>query len=110
MSQLQAAETDRRKVGIELSSKLDAVRGDILILTADSSRREKHVEAQTTQLANLKTNLEFLATEYHTARMQTEMLRSLYFTELRRRFDQIALADQRSNEWVFDPKQTQFSS
>jgi hypothetical protein len=103
MSQLKATESSYRAMGIENDSKLDSIKEDMLRLTQVKS---KHFNTQAAQLESLRTKIDVLQKNH----LVTKVLKSLYFVEVRRRFDQIPLADQRSNRWVFDPDQTTFGS
>ncbi|KAI0975368.1 hypothetical protein F4678DRAFT_420102 [Xylaria arbuscula] len=73
-------------------------------------RDEIRAAAATGQLTSLKTKLIMLQKEQSLCAMQTKVLESLYFPELRRRWRQIQNADTRSNEWIYDSKQTSFVS
>jgi hypothetical protein len=111
MAKLEAIEASHKKMGIQDGSKLNLIREDILCLTKQTQQKnEMRAAIQGAQLASLKTKFEILQREQATCTRQVKVLESLYFPELRRRWYQIRKADQRSNEWVYDPQQTSFVS
>jgi hypothetical protein len=111
MTKLEEIEASYKRMGIQDGSKLDLIREDILRLTKQTQQNnEMRAATQGAQLVSLKTKFEILQREQDTCTRQIKVLESLYFPELRRRWYQIRKADQRSNEWVYDPQQTSFVS
>ncbi|KAI1175867.1 hypothetical protein F4777DRAFT_548909 [Nemania sp. FL0916] len=88
-----------KEMNVEHDQKLDRIRDELVILIETTG---------TLQLANFRDKLEMLRHEQATCVQQIKVLESLYFMEIRRRWHQIHDADQRSNEWIYDPKQTSF--
>ena len=70
---------------------------------------DKQLETQAAMLTSLVTKLSFLQNEHLAAVEQVQVLESLYFPEIRRRYDQIPEAEQRTNQWVYDPSKTAFT-
>ncbi|KAI1750161.1 hypothetical protein F4782DRAFT_255602 [Xylaria castorea] len=111
MARLAEIEASQKKMQIQDGSKLDLIRNDILRLTKQAQiNSETRATAQAAQLTSLKTKLNILQKEQSTCTLQIRVLESLYFQEIRRRWLQIRDADQRSNEWIYDPQQTAFVS
>ena len=111
MAKLEEIEASHQKMGIQDGSKLDLIREDILCLTKQTRQKnEMRAATQCAQLASLKSKFVALQREQDNCTRQVKVLESLYFPELRRRWYQIRKADQRSNEWVYDPLQTSFVS
>ncbi|KAF2795555.1 hypothetical protein K505DRAFT_416360 [Melanomma pulvis-pyrius CBS 109.77] len=107
MIKLAEIEVAHKRMHIQDGSRLDLIREDILRSTKQSqSNIEMRAATQAAQLASLKTKLDILQREHSTCTRQIKVLESLYFPELRRRWYQIRKADQRSNEWAYDPQQT----
>ncbi|KAH8759553.1 hypothetical protein F5882DRAFT_479407 [Hyaloscypha sp. PMI_1271] len=111
MAKLAEIEASHKKMDIQDGSTLNLIREDILHLTRQTQHNsEMRAAAQAAQLASLKTKLDILQIEQSTCTRQIKVLESLYFPELRRRWYQIRKADQRSNEWIYDPQHTSFVS
>ncbi|KAI0555886.1 hypothetical protein F4679DRAFT_578007 [Xylaria curta] len=111
MAKLAEIEASQKKMQIQDGSKLDLIRNDILRLTKQAEiNGETRAIMQAAQLTSLKTKLNILQKEQSTCTLQVRVLESLYFQEIRRRWLQIRDADQRSNEWIYDPQQTAFVS
>tara|TARA_R110002003_G_scaffold911_3_gene21836 strand:+ start:1299 stop:1886 length:588 start_codon:yes stop_codon:yes gene_type:complete len=70
--------------------------------------KDEMIAYQIAQLASLKTKLEVLQKEHSMSVTYVQVIESLYFPEVRRRFAQIPWADQRSNQWIFSPDLTTF--
>jgi hypothetical protein len=97
-------------MGIDSESNFGLIRDDILVSVnsiKQLSDRQFHVQA--TQLADLQKGLNQLLKEHSVVKRQTQIIKSLYFLDLRRRFDQITDAQQHSNEWIFDSSLTTFT-
>jgi hypothetical protein len=109
MNKLADIEASHRRMDVHHDSKLDLIRQDILRLTTQTQLDNERREAiQVAQLSSLKMKLEVLQREQSTCSRQIAVLKSLYFPELRRRWHQIRDADQRSNNWIYDPGKTSF--
>jgi len=106
-TKLQVLKKTQDDWAINYDAKLDQIRDEILTL----SRQDRTSESATqmAQLASLKTKLDAFQKEHNACIKQTEMIRSLYFRVLRRRWNQIPEADEASNTWVFDKLLTPFS-
>jgi hypothetical protein len=98
----------QESLGINYDAKIEVIRDEIVALAKLSHSDE--TSTQTAQLASLKTKLEILEKERAACIKQTQIIRSLYFPVLRRRWNQIPDADQASNEWVFNTSLTPFKS
>ncbi|KAI0455070.1 hypothetical protein F5B21DRAFT_212695 [Xylaria acuta] len=111
MAKLAEIGASQKEMQIQDGSKLDLILNDILDLVKQTQlKSEMRTAAQTAQLTSLKTKLDILQREQFTCTLQIRVLESLYFPEIRRRWFQIRDADQRSNEWIYDPQQTAFVS
>ncbi|PVH98513.1 hypothetical protein DM02DRAFT_630137 [Periconia macrospinosa] len=119
VKQLVRIETAQRRMEVEGSSKLDAIIRDIANFTKQKEESgEIGLERQITGLQSLSLNLGSLQKEQVICSKQVKILESLYFTVLRRRwYDKafyirgiLAVRNKRTNEWIFDPEQTHFSS
>ena len=110
MSKLREVEILRQELGVEQNTKLDSLKAELAHLAKECQEQSReHQEVQAVILESLITNLESLRQEHHTMVEQVSVLESLYFTEITRRFDMIPDADQRTNEWVYDPTKTSFT-
>lgn len=109
MSSLKAIQASQKDLGIAHESQLDRVREEILKLTRqDWDKAAMRITDQVARLEGLATKLEWLKSEHETSCRNVQVVKSLYFQEVRRRFDQILQAEQRTNEWIFDPQLTPF--
>lgn len=109
MSSLKAIQTSQKNLGIAHESHLDRVREDILKLTRhDWDKAAMRINDQVARLEGLAAKLEWLKSEYEISCRNVQVVKSLYFQEVRRRFDQILQAEQRTNEWIFEPRLTPF--
>ncbi|CAI6338167.1 unnamed protein product [Periconia digitata] len=104
-------EESQRSIGVREESRLDAIRDDIQRLAKQNQEiGEAWTEKRMAGLQSLLTKLRSLQKEHDICSQQIKVLESLYFTELRRRWYLIPYADQRTNDWVFNPEQTYFKS
>jgi len=109
MSSIKAIRTSQIELGIRHESQLDRIREDILDLAqATEQKSETRIADQIAQLESLRTKLNFLIDEHRTSARNVKVVKSLYFPEVRRRFEQILPKDQRSNEWIHDSATTEF--
>jgi len=60
------------------------------------------------QLARLKGCLDSFEAERVLRRRQSALIQSLYFPEIRRRWEQVPNADNLTNAWLFDRTKTTF--
>lgn len=74
----------------------------------ERTEKDKQIAFHLEQHISLKMKLKALEREHKTSLQYVRVIDSLYFPEVRRRFFQIPLADQLSNEWIFDSKATTF--
>lgn len=110
MSKLREVELLRQELGVEQNTKLDALKAELASLASEcQARGREHHDCQTNILEKMITNLKILQQEHVTMVEQVRVLESLYFTEITRRYDMIPNADQRTNEWVYDPTKTSFT-
>ncbi|KAI2631192.1 hypothetical protein GGS21DRAFT_168574 [Xylaria nigripes] len=123
MVKLAEIEASQRKMHIQNVSKLDVIRNEILSLAGQTQPYQQtqsgqqaqpgsgmRAESQAERLISLKMQLDMLQREQSNCSLQIQVLESLYFPELRRRWYQIRNAAQRSNQWIYDPRQTSFVS
>jgi hypothetical protein len=103
-AELQALGRLQRDLGVQYDQKLDHILSAILKLT---ERKEVFV-TETAELTRLKECLGSLEEESKLRRQQLRIIRSLYFPELRRRWQQIPEADVTTNAWLFDRTKTKF--
>lgn len=78
-------------------------------LDDEVEKEEIQLATQVQQLTNALIKLKVVQREQATSAREVEVVRSLHFTEVFRRFEKINKADASSNEWVFDPQQTTLS-
>ncbi len=78
-------------------------------LVAQTAQAEQREEAsRLTLLAHLKECLASFEEERLLRRHQSAVIKSLYFPEIRRRWDQVPQAEERTNAWLFDQNKTGF--
>jgi hypothetical protein len=58
----------------------------------------------------LKARLDDLVKDHSDSLRYVRVIRSLYFREVRRRFDQISPTHLSSSEWIYDPALTSFTA
>jgi hypothetical protein len=80
--------------------------------TTDKEAEEEEMRLATRiqQLTNAVAKLEVIQKEQAPSLREIEVIRSLYFKEVFRRFEKIPVADTMSNEWIFDSQRTTFTS
>jgi hypothetical protein len=99
----------QKSLGIDYETKPLEIKNSILLLTKkEQQRNQVHINQQSAELTSLKAKVDALLKEYSDSSRTVRIVRSLYFQEVRRRFDQIPPADQLSNSWVYDPNMTTF--
>ncbi|PSN61523.1 hypothetical protein BS50DRAFT_504460 [Corynespora cassiicola Philippines] len=69
---------------------------------------EIQLATQIQRLIELMVKLSILQRDHDESLRQIKVVKSLYFKEVFRRFEKIPAADVLSNEWLFDPGQTNF--
>ncbi|XPS70797.1 hypothetical protein M3J07_002999 [Ascochyta lentis] len=135
MAELKSIEKDKRSLGIVLEFKLDTVQAEIFKTVGKSThplertrksalhrshrltRSDEEAETEGIQLAyqvqrlvDAMKQLKILQKEQAASLKQVEVIRSLYFREIFRRFEKIHDADPSSNKWAFDPVKTTLPS
>lgn len=90
---------------INCGTKLDCIRDNILQL---ASRDDGASESSIAALTLLKEHLESLETERALRRRQAALIKSLYFPEIRQRWEGVADADELTITWLFDQSKTDF--
>ncbi|KAF2009153.1 hypothetical protein BU24DRAFT_468146 [Aaosphaeria arxii CBS 175.79] len=78
---------------------MDLIQREIIDAIERSQKREE--DSHAAQLTNIKQKLDLLQEEISGRTKELNVIRSLYRQELRRRWEEIPVADQASNEWVF---------
>ncbi|KAH5096643.1 hypothetical protein HBI56_137370 [Parastagonospora nodorum] len=110
MSRLKDLQDSQKALGIDHETKFNQIKDSIIHLTGQE--HQKHVvqiAEQGAQLLSLKAKVDALLKEHSDSSKAIRVVRSLYFQEVRRRFDQIPYSDRRSNDWIYDPSLTTFS-
>lgn len=75
-----------------------------------AEEEEMRIATRIQQLTNAVVKLEVLQKEHASSLREIEVIRSLHFKEVFRRFEKIPVADTMSNEWIFDPQKTTFTT
>lgn len=104
-AELKALSQLQKDLGINYDTKLDDIRAEIV-----SIAKIHEPEAAATQLARLNECLGRFEEERTRRRERTALIKSLYFSEIRRRWGQIPEADAETNMWLFDRNKTNFGS
>jgi hypothetical protein len=87
------------------------IRDDILSLSEKTPRDlQKWESTQAARLTALGLKFDVLLKEQTSCTYQLEVLRSLHFREIRKRWYGIKTADQMSNEWIYDSRRASFTS
>lgn len=92
----------KMQAGIKKTSKA--------VTDEEAAEEEVQLATQVQQLTNALIKLKMLQREQNASLREIEFIRTLYFTEVFRRFEKIHNADTSSNEWVFDPLKTTFQT
>lgn len=109
MSKLRAVQSTQVEFGINYQSQFDNIKRDILEMLMIRERDDKiQVASQAATLESLNTKLGCFLDEYARSSFYNEVIKSLYFKEIHRRFAQVAIADKHSNDWIYDPRLTNF--
>jgi hypothetical protein len=90
---------------INCDTRLENIQQNILQLTKVDQDADSELPST---LALLKDCLESFEAERALRRRQTSLVKSLYFPELRRRWDGVVDADEMTNTWLFDRSKTSF--
>jgi hypothetical protein len=111
MSRLKELERSQQKLGMVIESNFDQIKASILKLTRREEQRHLvQIADQGAQLVSLKAKVDALLKEHSESSRAVQVVRSLYFSEVRRRFDQIPTAEGQSNDWIYDKELTEFAS
>jgi hypothetical protein len=109
MSKLRQLENSHHEKGINYEFKLDVIREEIIRLSSQISKKdEMRAATQTAQLTSLKTKLDIFEKERKICDKQLNVIESLYFVVLPRRWTEIRNAHPTTNAWLFDPALTSF--
>ena len=99
----------QRDLGITYDAKLDSIQYQIIRLVDQTDQAAQREEAsRLAQLGRLKEVLAEFEEERMLRRRQSAVIKSLYFPEIRRRWDQVPQADDHTDAWLFDPNKTGF--
>jgi hypothetical protein len=110
MSRLKDLQDSQKALGIDHETKFNQIKDSIIHLTGQEQQEHVvQIAEQGAQLLSLKAKVDALLKEHSDSSKAIRVVRSLYFQEVRRRFDQIPYSDRRSNDWVYDPALTTFS-
>ncbi|XXG99970.1 hypothetical protein Hte_006311 [Hypoxylon texense] len=104
MTALEALDRSKSELAINFSARLDDIQGDIRRLIEMSTDHD----TQTAQRTSLMTKLENFEKEQSKRQRQVEVIKSLHFAVLHRRWFLIEDADPFTNSWLFDESQTSF--
>jgi hypothetical protein len=104
LSELRALRDLQECHEINYDTKLESTRTDILQLTG----KQTNDAADPLERSRLKESLDLLDREGQLRRWQIKVINSLFFKEIRRRWDKITTADDRTNDWLFDRTGTSF--
>lgn len=80
------------------------------ILTNLADRSDRDLKAQNSVLSDLSARLEDIQMRPMAALEQIQVLESLHFAEIRRRFDQIPDPKRRTNKWIYKPTEATSAS
>jgi hypothetical protein len=110
MSRLKDLQQSQKALGIDHETKFTQIKESIMLLNGqEQQKHEVQIAEQGAQLLSLKVKVDALLKEHFDSSKTIRVVRSLYFQEVRRRFDQIPDSDRRSNDWVYDSASTTFS-
>lgn len=98
VKELKSLREMHQNYNINTEFKLDQIRQDIHVMATNKE----------VGLAALKERLECLDAERKVSKQQTEVLESLFFPDLHRRFYRIPESDKYTSEWLFDRGKTSF--
>ncbi|KAJ3502479.1 hypothetical protein NM208_g16719 [Fusarium decemcellulare] len=107
LHELRAIGHSHLDAGIKYDLKLDEIQNSILELLIQNKKDNAN---QAARLTSLGTKMASLEKELETCQRQTSAIRSLYFPEIKRRWSQIPGSESMTNNWLFDPSLTSFSS
>lgn len=111
MRRLKQLEAWQDAENVRHVSHMTQIRDDILSLSDNTKRElERSDSTQAACLTALSLKFDVLLKEQSSCTYQLEVLRSLHFREIRKRWYGIKAADQMSNEWIYDPQRASFIS
>ncbi|KAF2877567.1 hypothetical protein BDV95DRAFT_644940 [Massariosphaeria phaeospora] len=109
MGKLRSIERSHRENEINYVFVVDAIRNDIMDLTSQSQDAgEMRGGTEAAHLTNLKIKLDTLFKQHGICKRQLDIIESLYFPDLRRRYSQIPEVELFTNAWLLDPTKTTF--
>ena len=111
MMRLKQLEASQDAENVRHVSHMTQIRDDILALSQKSQQDIQRWDAtQAARLTTLGLKFDVLLKEQASCTYQLDVLRSLHFREIRKRWYNIKEADRFSNEWMYDPRRTSFIS
>ena len=111
MAMLKDLEASQHAANVRHVSHMTEIRDDILNLSKKTRRDLQRLNsAQAARLTALGLKFDVLLKEQTSCAYQLEVLRSLHFREIRKRWYGIKTADQMSNEWIYDSRRASFTS
>lgn len=111
MRKLKDLEASQDAENVRHISHMTQIRDDILSLSEKPQRDfQKWDSTQAARLTALGLKFDVLMKEQISCTYQLEVLKSLHFREIRKRWYGIKTADQMSNEWIYDSKKASFTS
>lgn len=102
---LEAMREEHLSYKIEQSVRFDAIQEEIFAASQQISHDFIEFKGQVT---SLRSKIESLENERQTCEKQIRILKSLYFHEIRKRWDKIDDAAARTLAWLHDPSKTSF--
>lgn len=95
-----------RELQLQLDTKYESKFDRIQDMIEHLEEQEHRMEVR--QLDDLKEQLHLLEGERYICQRQYDVIQSLYFPELRRRWSRIPCAERGTNNWLFDRSKTTF--
>jgi hypothetical protein len=94
-----------------IESNFDQIKAGILILTRrEEQRRVVQIADQGARLVSLQANVNSLFEELSESPRAVDVVRSLYFPDVRLRFNEILTVEGQSNHWIYDKEFSEFGS
>lgn len=102
---LERIRKEHASFNIEQSLRFDAIQQEILAASRQTSHDFNELKGHVT---SLRTKIDSLENERQACDKQIKVLKSLYFHEIRKRWDKIDDAATRTLAWLHDPSKTSF--
>lgn len=100
-----------REFDIKYDIRLNEIRDEVIAaIKSMSAPNAKVLGIHGNQLGILNSKLVGLKKELDVCDTQAEVIKSLYFKEIKRRWSVIPEAEEKTNSWLFDRSKTNFAS